>query len=35
MDRLNAAGFDKPYTTLEDGIEKYVSGFLNTDDPYR
>lgn len=35
MERLNAAGFDKPYTTLEDGIEQYVSGFLNTNDPYR
>jgi len=35
MDRLNAAGYDKPYTALEDGIKNYVSGFLNTDDPYR
>ena len=35
MDRLKAAGYDQPFTTLEDGIEKYVSGFLNTDDLYR
>jgi len=35
MDRLRDAGYDKPFTTLEDGIGDYVSGFLNTDDPYR
>ncbi|NQU62356.1 MAG: ADP-glyceromanno-heptose 6-epimerase [Rhodospirillales bacterium] len=35
MDRLRAAGYDKPFTALEDGVAEYVTGFLNTDDPYR
>ncbi|GAB3118658.1 ADP-glyceromanno-heptose 6-epimerase [Novispirillum itersonii] len=35
MDRLHAAGYQKPFTSLEDGVRQYVSGFLNTSDPYR
>ncbi|MBC7667988.1 MAG: ADP-glyceromanno-heptose 6-epimerase [Gemmatimonadaceae bacterium] len=35
MDRLRAAGYNAPMTALEDGVEDYVAGFLNTDDPYR
>jgi ADP-L-glycero-D-manno-heptose 6-epimerase len=35
MDRLRAAGYDKPFTSLEDGVGQYVTDFLNTDDPYR
>lgn len=35
MDRLCAAGYQKPFTSLEDGVRQYVSGFLNTSDPYR
>ncbi|MBC8339243.1 MAG: ADP-glyceromanno-heptose 6-epimerase [Rhodospirillales bacterium] len=35
MDRIRAAGYDKPFTSLEDGVREYVTGFLNTDDPYR
>jgi len=35
MDRLRAAGYDKPATSLEDGIGAYVKGYLNTADPYR
>ena len=35
MDRLSAAGYDKPFTPLEDGVGQYVTGFLDTDDPYR
>lgn len=35
MDRLRRAGYDKPFTTLEDGVTRYVNGFLNTDDIYR
>lgn len=34
MDRLRAAGFDRPFTTLEDGIARYVQGFLAAPDPY-
>jgi len=35
MTRLRAAGYDKPFTSLEDGVMQYVRGFLATDDPYR
>jgi ADP-L-glycero-D-manno-heptose 6-epimerase len=35
MDRLRAAGYDKPFTTLEDGIDDYVARFLSRPDPYR
>ena len=35
MDRLHAAGYDKPFTALEDGVEEYVKSFLDTDDPFR
>ena len=34
MERVRAAGYDKPFTALEDGVKEYVSEFLNTDDPY-
>jgi len=35
MERIRAAGYGKPFTTLEDGIAKYVTGYLNTPDRYR
>lgn len=35
MDRLRAAGYAAPMTSLEDGVADYVAGYLNTDDPYR
>ncbi len=35
MDKLRAAGYDKPMTELEDGVGQYVRDFLHTDDPYR
>jgi ADP-L-glycero-D-manno-heptose 6-epimerase len=35
MARLRAAGYERPFTTLEDGVERYVRTFLATDDPYR
>lgn len=34
MDRLRAAGYDKPFTSLEDGIMDYVQNYLVKDDPY-
>ncbi|MFQ5763491.1 MAG: ADP-glyceromanno-heptose 6-epimerase [Rhodospirillales bacterium] len=34
-ERLRAAGYDKPFTALEDGVKAYVKGFLAADDPYR
>lgn len=33
--RLRAAGYDKPFTELEDGVGQYISRFMATDDPYR
>jgi len=35
MERLRAAGYTQPLTTLEDGIADYVTSFLSRPDPYR
>jgi ADP-L-glycero-D-manno-heptose 6-epimerase len=35
IDRLKAAGYAKPFTSLEDGVGAYVSDFLATDDRYK
>ncbi|MBW4033957.1 MAG: ADP-glyceromanno-heptose 6-epimerase [Proteobacteria bacterium] len=35
MKRFRAAGFNPIFTSLEDGITRYVSDFLNQPDPYR
>jgi ADP-L-glycero-D-manno-heptose 6-epimerase len=35
MERLRAAGYQKPFTALEDGVFDYVQHYLATDDPYR
>ncbi len=34
MGTLRAAGFAAPFTSLEDGVGRYVTGFLDTDDRY-
>jgi ADP-L-glycero-D-manno-heptose 6-epimerase len=34
MRRLRAAGYNQPFTRLEEGIAKYVKGFLATDQRY-
>ncbi|AOX21372.1 ADP-glyceromanno-heptose 6-epimerase [Kozakia baliensis] len=34
MRRLREAGYDKPFTTLEDGITRYVRDYLATPDSY-
>ncbi len=34
MERLRAAGYVAPFTSLEDGVADYVRHYLNTDDPY-
>lgn len=34
MDRLRAAGYDTPFTTLQDGVKDYVQNYLLKDDPY-
>ena len=35
MERLRAAGYGKPFTSLEDGVARYVRDYLETVDPYR
>ena len=35
MDRLRAAGFEQPFTELEDGVGRYVRDHLSAEDPYR
>jgi ADP-L-glycero-D-manno-heptose 6-epimerase len=35
MDRLRAAGYDAPITTLEAAVEDYVTNYLDRPDPYR
>jgi len=33
--RLRAAGYDRPFTELEDGVTRYVRDFLTQANPYR
>ncbi len=35
MDRLRTAGYDRPFTSLEDGVRSYVGDYLESDDAYR
>lgn len=35
MDRLREAGYDRPFTSLEEGVGDYVASYLSTPDPYR
>jgi ADP-L-glycero-D-manno-heptose 6-epimerase len=34
MDRLRKVGYSAPFTTLEDGVGRYVRDLLTADDPY-
>ena len=34
MTRLRAAGYDKPFTALEDGVRRYVTEYLEREDPF-
>jgi len=34
MRRLRAAGYSRPFTTLEDGVRRYVHDYLAAPDPY-
>jgi ADP-L-glycero-D-manno-heptose 6-epimerase len=34
MERLRAAGYTKPFTSLEDGVRDYVANYLVNEDPY-
>jgi ADP-L-glycero-D-manno-heptose 6-epimerase len=35
LDKLRAAGFTAPVTSLEDGLKAYVHDYLETADVYR
>jgi ADP-L-glycero-D-manno-heptose 6-epimerase len=35
MARLRAAGFNQPFTTLEEGVARYIQDFLRQPDQYR
>jgi ADP-L-glycero-D-manno-heptose 6-epimerase len=35
MERLREIGYQRPFTSLENGIGDYVTRFLNSEDPYR
>jgi ADP-L-glycero-D-manno-heptose 6-epimerase len=35
MGRLRRAGYDRAPTSLEDGVQCYIRGYLETNDPYR
>jgi ADP-L-glycero-D-manno-heptose 6-epimerase len=35
MERLRQAGYDRPMTSLEDGVGDYVKRYLSQPDPYR
>jgi len=35
MDRLRAAGYDRPFTSLEEGVDTYVRHYLAASDRYR
>jgi ADP-L-glycero-D-manno-heptose 6-epimerase len=35
MERLRQAGYDRPFTSLEDGVSAYVRNYLSQPDPYR
>ena len=35
VDRLRAAGYNGGFTALEDAVDAYVKGFLNSADRFR
>ncbi len=35
MDRLRGAGYHKDFTSLEQGVTRYIDAFLAAEDPYR
>ena len=35
MDRLRAAGYNAAFTSLEEGVARYLKDHLLTEDPYR
>ena len=35
MERLKAAGYGRPFMSVDEGVRDYVKSHLQTDDPYR
>ncbi len=35
INRLRSVGYDRPFTSLEDGVNDYVRNYLLNDDRYR
>ena len=35
MERLMNAGYERPFTSLEEGVRQYVQDYLVKPDPYR
>ena len=35
VQRLRQAGYNKPFTTLEEGVTRYVTDYLSQPDPYK
>jgi ADP-L-glycero-D-manno-heptose 6-epimerase len=35
MQRLRQAGYNAPFTTLEDGVRGYIQNYLTQADPYK
>lgn len=35
LNNLRAAGYQEPFTSLEDGVRDYVQNYLHQDDPYK
>ena len=35
LEQLRAAGYDRAFTSLEDGVASYVQDYLVSDNPYR
>ena len=34
MKKLREAGYDKEFTSLEDGVKDYVQNYMAKEDPY-
>jgi len=35
VSKLRAAGYERPFRSLEEGVAAYVQGYLAAADPYR
>jgi ADP-L-glycero-D-manno-heptose 6-epimerase len=35
MDKLKKAGYENEFTSLEEGVRKYIQNYMHTEDPYK